>query len=70
MGPALKSNENSYGFVYFSGIGFLGVLWILHMCGDYVYADDLDSTFRRCEILKKFKQLIVYREAPHACLIF
>ncbi len=67
-GPVLKSDSNSRVFVYFVDHGGAGL--ICTPVGDWIYADELDSTLQQMKDTGMFKELVFYLEACESGSMF
>ena len=69
-GPALKSDENSHVFVYYSGNGGTG--WLSTPVYDlrYIFADELNNVLQQMRDKKMFKQLTFYVDADESPSMF
>lgn len=67
-GPVLKSDENSRVFIYFVDHGGAGL--ICTPVGDWIYADELDSTLQTMKDTGMFKELVFYLEACESGSMF
>merc|ERR1712156_1074757 len=67
-GPVLQSDENSRVFIYFTDHGGAGL--ICTPVGDWIYADELDSTLQTMKDTGMFKELVFYLEACESGSMF